>query len=192
MFFRSDSQEHDKIDFEISAPAKVIVPKKKKGACTLIEFLVYITNYTSQTIRFNLYVTLMPELLDINGNVKPKSYYRYRLKLPCQADCPLVIPRDRIAIPIIGKIIWSTKSFWKRKLFEKKYRYLHLSIEAGDGGFWSFNYLDIEAYKIRFNYQNNLTVLDIYNGNLNSIGKIEDLWTKEMSTPFISFGLENL
>lgn len=170
--------EVDGICFETLMPERVLtLPEKKRGIKTRMQLGIRITNNTPTAVRFSFFATIIPQLVGADGQLHFQEYYRRGTKRPLNSDFPLVIPGENVNFFPYSFLYWR-----KRDQFV-------LNIEAGDGGYWSFNALKMGIYKIQLTYNNKDAMAEIYDRETMNTNLIEGIYTGMMSTPKIEFRL---
>lgn len=133
--------EVDGIQFETIIPEKIItIPKQERGAETLVKLGMSITNNTQTLFRFDLFATLIPQIVGADGLALQKNYGTTFLQAPRECDFPSAIPGETVTLFPYAKLIWYT------------HRRLALKITAGDGGYWHFCNIQPGVYRVRFIY----------------------------------------
>lgn len=170
--------EVDSIRFETLLPRRVLtVPEKKRGAETLVQLGISITNNTPNPLRFSFYAALTPEIVGPDGQILRKGRASNMLIGPVESDFLLAMPGESVSSLLDATLFWS-----KRDQFI-------LSISAGDGSSWSFHDLDPGTYQVGFTYKNNKSVATIRARKWTDTKLIEGLWTGKAFTPFMEFRL---
>jgi hypothetical protein len=153
------------------------LPDKEDNASVSVQIGIRITNNTQNLVRVNLFATLIPKLVRADGQVLKGSYARLRT-LRCQeSDFPLVVPGESVTF------------FPNARVFYFKHEPFILNIAAGDGGYWSFNRINLGTYQIQFTYNNKDAVVTMRHRELTDVKRIENLWIGIVSTPFLEFSL---
>ncbi len=133
--------EVDGIQFETIIPEKVItIPKQERGAETSVKLGISITNNTQTPFRFDLFATLIPQIVGADGLALQKSYSTTFLQSPRECDFPSAMPGESVTLFPSAKLIWLKRGR------------LALKITAGDGGYWHFSNLEPGVYRVRFIY----------------------------------------
>jgi hypothetical protein len=170
--------EVDGIRFETLMPERVLtLPEKKRGIKTRMHLGIRITNNTPTAVRFSFFATIIPQLLETNNQVCLRGYFSTITKRPLVSDFPLVMPGENATFFPYSFLYW------------RKHDQFVLNIEAGDGGYWSFNALKMGIYKIQLTYNNKDAMAEIYDRETMNTNLIEGIWTGMMSTPKIEFCL---
>lgn len=133
--------EVDGILFETIIPEKIItIPKQERGAETLVKLGMSITNNTQTPFRFDLFATLIPQIVGADGLALQKGYSTTFLQVPRECDFPSAIPGESVTLFPDAKLMWLKRGR------------LALKITAGDGGYWHFCNLEPGVYRVRFIY----------------------------------------
>lgn len=133
--------ELDNILFESIIPEKYLTIPRGRQAETSVKIGFRITNNTQNPIRFDLFATLIPEIVRSDGKILQKNYSTIRLGAPRESDFPLVLP---------GKSV----TMFPSAKFQVINGDLKLKIDAGDGGgYWYIHSLLPGVYKLRFIYR---------------------------------------
>ncbi|MBN3871260.1 hypothetical protein [Nostoc sp. JL33] len=170
--------EVDGIRFETLMPERVLtLPEKKHGIKTRMELGIRITNNTPTAVRFSFFATIIPQLLGADGQLHLQGYYRRGTKRPLESDFPLVMPGENVNFFPYSFLYWR-----KRDQFI-------LNIEAGDGGYWSFDALKAGVYQIRLTYNNKDKITEIYDRETMNMNLIEGIFMGIVSTPKVEFRL---
>ena len=175
--------EVEGIRFEILVPERVLIlPEKKRRVATRVQLGICITNNTPNPVRFNFFDTLIPQLMEADGQLHFRGYYRRGTKRPSESDFPLVMPGESFTLFPYSELSW-------RKLDP-----FTLIIEAGDGGYWDFDGLKAGIYQIQLVYNNKYTAqeIEIYDRESLNTNLIEGLWIGMVSTPKVKFHLVHL
>ncbi|BAZ14552.1 hypothetical protein NIES4071_63960 [Calothrix sp. NIES-4071] len=170
--------EVEGIRFETLLPERtLILPEKKRGIDTRLQIGILITNNTRIPVRFSFFSTLIPQLIEANGQQLKRWYSRTGTKRPLLSDFPFVMPGECITLFPYASIFWQ-----KGEVFT-------LSIDAGDGGFWNFEVSKVSNYQIQFIYKNKSITQKIYDRENMNMSLIEGLWIGMVYTPKIKFYL---
>lgn len=168
--------EVEGIRFETLLPERAFtLPKKKRGVETCLQLGIRIINNTLIPVHFSFFSTLVPQLIQAEGQQLAGWYYRRIEKRPFASDFLLAMPGECITFFPYASIFWL-----KREVFI-------LRIDAGDGGFWNFEIFQVGNYKIQFIYNNKYLTQEIYDRENMSMTLIEGLWIGMVSTPKIEF-----
>ncbi|MCC5638803.1 hypothetical protein LC593_23815 [Nostoc sp. CHAB 5844] len=174
----NNAVEVEGIRFETLVPERVLtLPEKKRRVVTRVQLGICITNNTPEPVRFNLFNTLIPQLVEVDGQVCLRGYFRRGTKRPSESDFPLVMPGESFTLFPYAELSW-------RKLDP-----FTLIIEASDGGYWDFDGLKAGIYQIQFVYNNKCTTQEIYDRTSMNTNLIENLWIGKVSTYFVEFCL---
>ncbi|MBP0037754.1 MAG: hypothetical protein J7519_08615 [Roseofilum sp. SID1] len=180
--------EVDGIRFETLVPQpRVIVPRSQPKVrvrnphldpYTLVEIGIRISNNTSSCFRFNLFASLIPQLIGTDGQPIEAAYGCSLTIIPKESDFPIVKPGESLTFfPKIAQLFWV-----KGELF-------CLSIPAGDGGGWVFGSLSLGTYQINFIYKNQDRTVEILDKEGRNAKLLEDIWVGMVFTPSITFSL---
>lgn len=170
--------EINDIQFETLVPQKVLrIPEKGSDAETSVKVGMKITNNTQTPFRFDLYTTLIPQIIRLDGELLDTSF-SHRLFSGTESDYPFVIPGDYVTYFPTAKLFWYRNQ-------------LALKIATGDGGFYVFFGFQSSKYLIRFVYikKNSFTTS---NGRVQR-EKIALSWIEKtiLSTPYVKFSFSN-
>lgn len=172
--------EVDGICFEtVVAESTVQVSGAEPDSPIYVEFGMKITNNTLDPVRFNLFNSLIPQLIRSDGyQVRSALFYRMEIK-PKESHFPLVMPATSSSfLPFSIQFTW------------EKDNQLYLGIHAIDGGSWSFGNLNLGKYYIQFAYRNQNTDITIYDElDLTNIKLMPQLWTGLVFAPYLEFNL---
>ena len=171
--------EVDGICFEtVVAEPTVQVSGAEPDSPIYVELGMNITNNTLAPVRFNLFSSLIPQLIRSDGyQVQAALFYRMEIA-PKESHFLLVMPGKKISfLPFLVSLSWY------------KHNYLCLRIDAIDGGIWSFSKLNFGKYYIQFAYHNENTYVEIDNPELKNIKLIPNLWTGLVFAPYVEFNL---
>ncbi|MCC3425159.1 MAG: hypothetical protein JGK24_32755 [Microcoleus sp. PH2017_29_MFU_D_A] len=172
--------EVDGICFETVVGESIVqVSGTQPDSPIYMEFGMNITNNTLEPVRFNLFSSLVSQLIRSDGDlVQPALFYRMEIKLK-ESHFPLVMPGESISLlPFAAQLTW------------KKSNQLYLAIHAIDGGTWSFSNLNLGKYYIQFAYSNQNTEIEIYDEpDLQNLKFIPQLWTGLVFAPYVEFNL---
>lgn len=180
--FDSNAVEVDGICFETLVPERVFkLPQKKGNAGTSVQIGMNITNNTSTPLHFSGYCTLIPELLQPNGQVSKWGRNSNVLIEPLESDFPLVMPEESISF-----FPDTTLFRWDRNQFG-------LSIHFGDGSVWVSDELKPGIYRFRFSYQKFSLTTESTAGGWESIESrlLEKVWSGWVDTPFVELHLNS-
>ncbi|GJD20237.1 hypothetical protein RIVM261_051930 [Rivularia sp. IAM M-261] len=169
--------EVDGIQFETIVPEKIItIPKQERGAETLVKLGMSITNNTQTPFRFDLFATLIPQIVGADGLALQKSYSTTFLQAPRKFDFPFAMPRESVTLFPSAKLMWLKRGR------------LGLKITAGDGGDWHFCNLEPGIYRVRFIYSKRNERAP---ANPKSTGKksLEWICKNTVPTPFVEICL---
>ncbi len=165
--------EVDDIRFETLVPEpEIAVGPPKSGGETPVRFGFHITNNTSRAIRFSLYASLIPKLVDPNGQEFSEVYFRRIEVIPKESDFPLLMPSESVTY------------FPRATLVRENENQLTLKIEAGDGGFWLFEELQLGHYQIQFTYRNKTAIEEIWKSSEKSLKQLTNIWLGLVQTPY--------
>ncbi|MEH2253849.1 hypothetical protein [Nostoc sp.] len=168
----------DGIRFETLIPERLLtLPEKKRGVKTLMQLGIGITNNTSTLVRFSFFATLIPQLVEANGQLCLRSYFRRVTKRRLAYNFPLVMPGEHMSLFPYASLSW-----YKHDQFA-------LTIDAGDGGYWRFEALKTATYQIHFIYNNKNATEEIYNRESMNTNLVEAIWMGMVSTPTVEFRL---
>ena len=177
---KKNAVEVDGICFEtVVAESIVQVSGTQPDSPIHMEFGMNITNNTLEPVRFNLFSSLVSQLIRSDGDrVQPALFYRMEIKLK-ESHFPLVMPGESISLlPLPAQLTW------------KKSNQLYLAIHAIDGGTWSFGNLNLGKYYIQFAYSNQNKEIEIYDEpDLQNLKFIPQLWTGLVFAPYVEFNL---
>ncbi|MDZ8104695.1 MAG: hypothetical protein RM338_03605 [Nostoc sp. DedQUE12a] len=174
----NNATEVDGIRFETLMPEQVLtLPEKKRGVVTRVQLGICITNNTSSPVRLSFFATLIPQLVGGDGQVCLRNYFRRGTKRPLESDFPLVMPGENVSL-----FPYTSFSWYKRDRFS-------LTIDAGDGGYWSFKALKTAIYQIHYMYNNKNATEEIYNRESMNTNLVEAIWMGMVSTPTVEFRL---
>lgn len=170
--------EVDGICFETVVSEPMIqVSGSKSDSPIYVEFGMNITNNTLIPVRFNLFNSLVPQLIISDGHqIQSTLFYRMEIA-PKESHFPLVMPGESISFLPCEELVWN------------KNNQLYLSIYAIDGGIWSFSKLNVGKYYIQFAYRNQNTDFEIERPDLENIQLISDIWTGLVFAPYVELNL---
>ncbi|BDA66364.1 hypothetical protein CAL7716_005300 [Calothrix sp. PCC 7716] len=135
-----------------------------------------ITNNTQTPFRFDLFATLIPQIVGADGLALQKSYSTTFLQAPRKFDFPFAMPRESVTLFPSAKLMWLKRGR------------LGLKITAGDGGDWHFCNLEPGIYRVRFIYSKRNERAP---ANPKSTGKksLEWICKNTVPTPFVEICL---
>ncbi|MEB3180529.1 MAG: hypothetical protein VKL59_16090 [Nostocaceae cyanobacterium] len=171
--------EADSIRFETVASEKSLtIPEKEQELEIPVQLGMNITNNTQTPFRFSFYATLIPELVDSNGQVLYGSFSRNMLCSPTLSDYPLVMPGESLTFFLDAKLFWNC------------YReHLILQINSMDGGYYTFDYLSPGVYQFRFVYRKGNKQTTIYDRQITGTKSLEWERSAIVATPFVEISL---
>jgi hypothetical protein len=170
--------EADSIIFETVVSEKSLtIPEKKQDLETLVQLAMRIINNTATPSRFSFYATLIPELVDSNGQVLYRSYSCNALRSPTLSDYPLAMPGESLTFFLDAKLFWSYGE------------HLSLQIDARDGGYYIFDYLNPGVYQFRFVYREGNRQTTIDDREITGTKSLEWECSAIVATPLIELSL---
>ncbi|MCC3470107.1 MAG: hypothetical protein JGK37_30325 [Microcoleus sp. PH2017_06_SFM_O_A] len=190
----SNAVEMDGVRFEILVPERVLsIPKNNliHKFLYLMKFLspipidyssfiipvqigIRITNNTSTPLRFSFYFTLFLEIIGVDG-VIPFGDAWIRGSCPSNSDIFSVMPGEDITF------FPETEIFG---LWEDKFG---LRITTGNGDILTFEPLTLQTYQVRLRYSSQQSMVKIYE-SVETYTTL-DVWSGQISTPFVDFRL---
>jgi hypothetical protein len=78
----------------------------------------------------------------------------------------------------------SVTYFPRATLVRENENQLTLKIEAGDGGFWLFEELQLGHYQIQFTYRNKTAIEEIWKSSEKSLKQLTNIWLGLVQTPY--------
>ncbi|MDM9382708.1 hypothetical protein QUB80_18610 [Chlorogloeopsis sp. ULAP01] len=170
--------EVDGICFETLMPERLLtLPEKKRGVETRVQLGICITNNTPIPVRLSFFATLIPQLVGANGQPCLRGYFRCVTKRPLASDFPVIMSGENMSLFLYASLSW-----YKRDQFT-------LTIDAGDGGYWSFEALKAGVYQIQLTYINKDATEEIYDRESMNTNLVEDIWMGIVPTPKVEFRL---
>ncbi|TAF52027.1 MAG: hypothetical protein EAZ60_24545 [Oscillatoriales cyanobacterium] len=190
----SNAVEMDGVRFEILVPERVLsIPKNNliHKLLYLMKFLspisiyyssfiipvqigIRITNNTSTPLRFSFYFTLFLEIMGVDGLI-PFGDAWIRGSCPSNSDIFSVMPGEDITF------FPETEIFG---LWEDKFG---LRITTGNGDILTFEPLTLQTYQVRLRYSSQQSMVKIYE-SVETYTTL-DVWSGQISTPFVDFRL---
>jgi len=182
--FNKNAVEIDGIRFETIVPNSVSIIRVKKSDWddyNYVELGMKITNGTPNPLYFNGYTTLIPELLEADGQRIEWVLNSNVLKLPSESDFLLARPGESVTL------------FPYTILFWRKGYGAWLSIDYGDGSVWASGEIKPGRYHFRFSYQKifNPRGETIYRGRTIEQMPLERIWFGSVNSPFIELNIVN-
>jgi hypothetical protein len=190
----SNAVEMDGVRFEILMPERVLsIPKNNlmhkllylmKSLSPIhidyysfiipVQIGIRITNNTSTPLRFSFYFTLFLEIMGVDGLI-PLTGEWISHSEPSNSDVLSVMPGEDITFFPEAEICG---------LWEEQFK---LRTPTGNGGIWIFEPLTLETYQVRFTYRSDRTMIKIYESV--KTDTTLDIWSGQISTPFVDFRL---
>ena len=131
----------------------------------LVKADLKISNHTSGPLRFSLYHSVFPELVDKAGAVVPFDYGWNRSLMPLPSDYPLLPPGESLVIPLEGVM---------------KFRSGQVNWQGNDGTMGHWKVTRVAApYRFRLRYRQIEASVDLPESQPEVLG---GLWTGEMVT----------
>ncbi|MCC3445036.1 MAG: hypothetical protein JGK01_25825 [Microcoleus sp. PH2017_03_ELD_O_A] len=159
----SNAVEMDGVRFEILVPERVLsIPKNN------------LIHKTSTPLRFSFYFTLFLEIIGVDG-VIPFGDAWIRGSCPSNSDIFSVMPGEDITF------FPETEIFG---LWEDKFG---LRITTGNGDILTFEPLTLQTYQVRLRYSSQQSMVKIYE-SVETYTTL-DVWSGQISTPFVDFRL---
>ena len=190
----SNAVEMDGVRFEILVPERVLsIPKNNliHKFLYLMKFLspipidyssfiipvqigIRITNNTSTPLRFSFYFTLFLEIMGVDGLIPFGSGW---IRASCLSDFDIisVMPGEDITFFPEAEIL----GLWEEQF--------GLRTPTGNGGIWVFEPLTLETYQVRLRYSSQQAMVKIYE-SVETYTTL-DVWSGQISTPFVDFRL---
>ena len=178
----NNAVEVDGVRFEtiLSNPVLSIpVKKANSNGYTSVELGIKITNATPSPLYFSGYTTLIPELLEPDGQMREWGRNSNILIGPSESNFLLAMP---------GK---SVTFFPYTILFGRRSNQSELAIESGDGSVWVSGELKPGKYQFRFSYQKIFYPRGeiIYRQQEIEQKLLEQVWFGRVDTPFVELHL---
>ncbi|MEG3880293.1 hypothetical protein QT972_23305 [Microcoleus sp. herbarium7] len=190
----SNAVEMDGVRFEILVPERVLsIPKNNliHKFLYLMKFLspipidyysfiipvqigIRITNNTSTPLRFSFYLTLLLEIMGVDGLI-PFGGGWISPSEPSNSDFLSVMPGEDITFFPEAEIL----GLWEEQF--------GLRTPTGNGGIWVFEPLTLETYQVRLTYSSKQSMVKIYE-SVETYTTL-DVWSGQISTPFVDFRL---
>lgn len=191
----SNAVEMDGVRFEILVPERVLsIPKNNlmhkllylmKSLSPIpidyyysfiipVQIGIRITNNTSTPLRFSFYFTLFLEIMGVDGLIPFRGEWISHSE-PSNSDVLSVMPGEDITF------------FPEAEIFGLWEEQFGLRTPTGNGGIWIFQPLTLETYQVRFTYRSDLTMIKIYESV--KTDTTLDIWSGQISTPFVDFRL---
>ena len=188
----SNAVEMDGVRFEILVPERVLsIPKNNliHKFLYLMKFLspipidyssfiipvqigIRITNNTSTPLRFSFYLTLLLEIMGVDGLI-PFGGGWISPSEPSNSDFLSVMPGEDITFFPEAEIL----GLWEEQF--------GLRTPTGNGGIWVFEPLTLETYQVRLRYSSQQAIVKIYE-SVETYTTLE-VWSGQISTPFVGF-----
>jgi hypothetical protein len=174
--------EVDRIQFETIVPNQVPIvrfDKSDRDNYNYVELGMKITNGTPNPLYFTGYTTLIPELLEPDGQIIEWGRASNCVRGPSASDFLLALPGESVTFfPI-------TVLFWIEGYGAS------LSIDYGDGSIWGSDTVKAGRYQFRFRYQK---IFDPRGENIYRQQEIEQklleqVWFGRVDTPFVELHL---
>ncbi len=190
----SNAVEMDGVRFEILVPERVLsIPKNNliHKLLYLMKFLspisiyyssfiipvqigIRITNNTSTPLRFSFYFTLFLEIMGVDGLI-PFADGWIRASCLSNSDILSVMPGEDITF------------FPETEIFGLWEDQFGVRITTGNGDILIFEPLTLETYQVRLRYSSQQAIVKIYD-SVETYTTL-DVWSGQISTPFVDFRL---
>lgn len=190
----SNAVEMDGVRFETLVPERVLsIPKNNliHKLLYLMKFLspipidyssfiipvqigIRITNNTSTPLKFSFYFTLLLEIMGVDGIIPLEGGW-IRASSPSNSDVLSVMPGEDITF------------FPEAEIFGLWEEQFGLRITSGNSGTLIFEPLTLETYQVRLTYSSKQAMVKIYESV--KTDTTLDVWSGQISTPFVDFRL---
>jgi hypothetical protein len=134
------------LSIKISNASPIILPISKKNISIPFQFSIKVTNNTSMPICFCNLSTLVPELIDSEGQTVNYQTPRYLQNYDKQNNnCDLILPQKSLSISRYGRLYWELgKLQMSISIFSDE------GLKTTSNNAWIFEQLHSETYQIRF------------------------------------------
>lgn len=145
----------------------------RMGAGAFIHVSLKITNGSGSTLRFYIYRSVLPELLDAVGEVVPFDYGANRSRSPHDSDYPLLDPGQSLTIPLDATLTLQEGQ-------------LHWKGSDGILGFWQIT-RSAGPYRFRLRYRQTQQTVGPLEG---PSGTLSGIWVGESTTATVDLPLK--
>lgn len=183
----NDRIKSDALQLKIMQPQLVgiAIPENQPGVTAPVYFTLSVTNNTQVALRFRQYGTLIPEIIDPNGQALNRTAPIDRQDEFGEHDCMLIPPGDRMILSFEARLSWQNNSL--QLIVPMGLDYWQIPTKFDN--YWSFDTFRSGEYQIRFSYYSpaaNVSCLDRHTGQ---VKRMEVIGTGELATPFANFRL---
>ncbi|MCU0543711.1 MAG: hypothetical protein MUE44_16275 [Oscillatoriaceae cyanobacterium Prado104] len=174
--------ELDGIQFETIVPDRVAIVRYDKSDVekyNYVELGMKITNGTPNPLYFNGFTTLIPEMLEPDGQIIEWGRASNWIRGPSAEDFLLAQPGESVTFFPITVLFW-LKGYGSC-----------FSIAYGDGSIWGSEMLKPGKYQFRFSYQKILHPRGeiIYRRGKSEQLSLEGIWYGRVDSPFVELNI---
>lgn len=185
--FDSNAVEANLVCMEIIMPDLVAlaIPEKQPGAYTPVKLDIVISNNTSTYVPIGIIGTLIPKLVESNGEELQWREPRERQLRKNNSACSFIKPGERIAFSLEARLSWGNSVLQLQIPDSPEYNW---QAPLSSENYWSSAALNSGIYQLQFIYDSP-TELICLDSETEQHSRVEAIGTEQLATRFINLSL---